>query len=353
MAQMERIRFAVAGTGWRALFYIRAAKNLPELFELTGVLCRTPERAESFALEYGVRTFLNLDELLETKPEFVVNCIYKADLADMSIRLMERGMPVLCETPLAIRLDKLARLRDVQQKTGVTLEMAEQYFLYPSHAARRAVISSGLLGDVTYCYLSMMHDYHGISMLRAYLGEESGPVRIRAHKTRTPVVVTGGRGGYITSGEVGDEYRVLAQFDYGDGRVGMYDFAGTQYHSAIRSNHLRILGTRGEIADDEVRWIDENSRPHLDRLMMHTDGITGTICAISFAGERVYENPFRTNAAMTEDDIAVSTVIVRMGESVRGGAVHYPHAFRDSYLSCVMTAAADEGADVSADAPAW
>lgn len=350
---MERIRFAVAGTGWRALFYVRAAKNLPELFELTGVLCRTPERAESFAKEYGVRTFVELDALLETRPEFVVNCIYKADLADMSIRLMERGMSVLCETPLAVRLDKLAQLREAQKKTGVLLEMAEQYFLYPSHAARRELIRRGMLGDVTYCYLSMMHDYHGVSMLRSYLGEESGPVAIRTRKTRTPIVVTGGRGGYITTGEMGDEYRVLAQLDYGDGRVGLYDFAGTQYHSAIRSNHLRILGTRGEIADNEVRWLSADNRPHMDRLVTHTDEITGTVRAISFDGERVYVNPFRTDVAMTEDDIAVFTVLVRMGESARGGKAHYPFAFRDSYLSCVMTEAAGNNADVVADALSW
>ena len=350
---MERIRFAVAGTGWRALFYVRAAKNLPELFELTGVLCRTADRAESFAKEQGVKTYTDLGALLATKPEFVVSCIYKAELADMCMRVMERGVPALCETPLAISLDKLEQLRDVQRRTGVTLEMAEQYFLYPTHQARRAVVKSGLLGDITYCYMSMMHDYHGISMLRAYLGEETGPVSIRAYKTKTPIVVTGGRGGYITTGEMGEEYRVLAQLDYGDGRVGMYDFAGTQYHSAIRSNHLRILGTRGEIADDEVRWIDENNRPHLNRLVVHTDAITGTICAIDFDGERVYANPFRADVAMTEDDIAVSEVLVRMGASVRGGDRHYPYAFRDSYLSCVMAAAANESADVTADAMNW
>ena len=350
---MNRIRFAVAGTGWRALFYVRAAKNLPEWFELTGVLCRTPERAESFEKEYGVKTFTDLDALLDTKPEFVVNCIYKAELADMSIRLMERGVPVLCETPFAVNLEKLEELREAQKRTGVRLEMAEQYFLYPGHAARRALIDKGLLGDVTYCYLSAMHDYHGISMLRAYLGEETGKVNIRAHKTKTPIIVTGGRGGYITSGETGDEYRTLAQFDYGDGRVGMYDFSGTQYHSAIRSNHLRILGTHGEIADDEVRWLDGDSRPHMDKLVCHTDEITGTVRAISFDGERVYTNPFRTDVVMTEDDIAVSTVLVRMGESVRGGSMHYPFAMRDSYLSCVMTALANVNGQADADAAAW
>ena len=39
----KRIRFAVAGSGWRALFYVRAAKRLPDWFELTGVLCHTRE----------------------------------------------------------------------------------------------------------------------------------------------------------------------------------------------------------------------------------------------------------------------------------------------------------------------
>ena len=51
---MEKIRFAVADTGWRSLFYVRIAKWLPEWFELTGVLCRTKERTEAYAKENGV-----------------------------------------------------------------------------------------------------------------------------------------------------------------------------------------------------------------------------------------------------------------------------------------------------------
>lgn len=45
---MSKIRYAVAGNGWRAMFYVRAALNLPEYFELTGVLCRTQEKAQAF-----------------------------------------------------------------------------------------------------------------------------------------------------------------------------------------------------------------------------------------------------------------------------------------------------------------
>ena len=35
---MGRIKYALIGSGWRAEFYIRIAKMIPERFELTAVL---------------------------------------------------------------------------------------------------------------------------------------------------------------------------------------------------------------------------------------------------------------------------------------------------------------------------
>ena len=337
---MQKIRYAVAGNGWRAMFFVRAALNLPEIFELTGVLCRTQEKAEAFEREHGVKAFYALDAMLETKPDFVVSCQTKAAMPGMTMELLRRGVPTLSETPLATDLKTLEQMFDLQKQTGTPLDMAEQYFLYPNHQARSALIAKGVLGDVHNVWMSMMHDYHGISMLRAYLGEESGPVAIRARKLTSPIVHTGGRPGLVAGGEIENEYRVLAQFDFGGGRVGLYDFAGSQYHSAIRTNHLRILGTRGEIFDDEVRWVMGDGRPAKARLVYHHDEITGTLRAIDFDGERVYQNPFRTDVVMTEDDIAVCTVMMRFAGALAGGEKHYSYAFRDSYMSCLLTAAA-------------
>jgi len=350
---MDRIRYAVAGTGWRAMFYVRAAKKLPERFELTGVLCRTREKAEAFEKEHGVRAFWSLEALLETRPMFVVSCVNKAGMADMVLRLLENGMPTLSETPLAIDMDKLRAVRETQERTGTPLEMAEQYFLYPSHAARIAVAKSGVLGEITSCWLSMMHDYHGVSMLRAYLGEESGAVSMRARKVVSPIVVTGGRGGYITDGETGDELRTFAQIDFGGGRLGLYDFSGTQYHSAIRSNHLRILGTRGEIFDDEVLFLREGSRPAKARFVTHRDEITGTIRGIDFDGKRVYENPFRCDVPMDEDEIAVCCVMQRFAAALAGGERHYPYAFRDSFMAIEMSRLANEDGQAELDVLTW
>lgn len=350
---MQKIRYAVVGRGWRAQFFVRAAKKLPERFELTGVLCRTQEKAEAFAREHGVKAYWNMDDLLADQPDFVVSSVNRAGMADMAMQLLERGMHVLSETPLADDEETLKKLLDTQRRSGKLLEMAEQYFLYPSHQARRTLIEKGLLGDVQSVWMSMMHDYHGISMLRDYLGGETGSVTIAARHMRMPIIKTGARGGYLTGGEESEEYRVFAQLDYGDGRMGLYDFAGTQYHSAIRSSHLRILGTHGEIFDDEVRWLRPGNRPAKARLVKHADEITGTLRAIDFDGARVYENPFRTDVAMTEDEIAVCHVLERMAQAVAGGAPHYPYAYRDSYLSMKMRAAAEKNETVTCDALAW
>lgn len=346
---MDKVRFAVAGTGWRSLFYVRIAKWLPEQFELTGVLCRTKDRARKYAGEHGVKTFYTLDALLETQPEFVVSCVSKAGMTEMAMELLTRGMPVLSETPYAVDVAALQQLYGVQRATGTLLDLAEQYFLYPTHQARSAVIAGGVLGDVTSCWLSMMHDYHGVSILRQYLGEAAGEVIISARKTKSPIVVTGDRSGYLTDGAMGEEIRTFAQFDFADGRLGLYDFSGTQYHSAIRSNHVRILGTRGEIMDNTVRFLTADNRPMQEELVIHRDLMTGTIASIDFAGSRVFANPFRTDVPMNEDEIAVAQTLLRMGGAVRGGKRHYPLAFgmTDSLFAILMHEAADQGKTIT------
>ncbi len=42
-----KIRFAMVGAGWRGEFYARIAKELPDLFELTGTWLHSPEKADA------------------------------------------------------------------------------------------------------------------------------------------------------------------------------------------------------------------------------------------------------------------------------------------------------------------
>ena len=72
---MSKIRFGLIGSGWRAEFYIRIAKALPEMFDLAAVMIRSKEKGEAFSAKFGVKVVNTLDELVEKEPEFVVMAI--------------------------------------------------------------------------------------------------------------------------------------------------------------------------------------------------------------------------------------------------------------------------------------
>lgn len=352
---MEPIRFAIAGTGYRALRFLRAARELPEFFTVTAMLSRTDARAQEVEAQHGIKAVSSLDALLETRPEFVLSCVNPAGMMDLNVRLLKNGMPTLSETPFSPDIEDLKQLYDVQKRTGTKLQLAEQYFLFPTHQARRALIDAGLLGEVTSCSLFSLHNYHAVSIFRHYLGDDEGTVRISAMKTVTPVVNAGDRSGLLVNGNIIDESRIMAQFIYANGRVGSYDFSSTQYRNAIRSMHMRVWGVRGEWFDDEARYLMPDGRPAIDKLHVQRDRITGTIRAVDFDGERVYESPFRSDVYLIEDDIAMCDVLRRMGEYVRGGAPFYPlrHAFRDGYLSCLLEKAAASGETVTSLPMPW
>lgn len=351
-APERRIRYAVVGSGWRAMFFVRAAQALPEWFELAGVLCHTREKAQALAAAMDIPAFWRMEDMLARRPEFVVSCVSKAGMCEMIQALLEAGMSVLAETPLAQSEADLRALHETQRRTGTPLELAEQYCLWPSHIARKAAFAR--CGEPVSCALTNVHDYHAVSLMRYFLDPNEAGVRIVASRQTTPIVVTGDRGGYVTDGRMGTEERTFAQFAYGDGKLGLYDFSGTQYHSAIRTSHIRLLGTRGEVFDDEVRWADADGRPRMARIELRRDVATGTVYAADFDGARVYENPFRTDVTMSEDEIAVADALRRMGQGVvRGGGRLYPPMYRDAYLSCLLHRAAEGGEAVCAQRMPW
>ena len=96
---MSKIRFGLIGSGWRAEFYIRIAKALPEMFDLAAVMIRSKEKGEAFSAKFSVKVVNTLDELVEKEPEFVVMAIKRGIVTENLITLFERGIPVLTETP--------------------------------------------------------------------------------------------------------------------------------------------------------------------------------------------------------------------------------------------------------------
>lgn len=113
---MEKIRYAIIGSGWRALYYIRIAQALPEQFEVTGMLVRTEEKKQKMTEEYGIATTTDRAELLAAKPDFVVSAVSRINNCSVILELMKEGIPVLAETPPADTLEDLLEIWKTKEK---------------------------------------------------------------------------------------------------------------------------------------------------------------------------------------------------------------------------------------------
>ena len=74
---MRRAVFGIVGAGWRAEFFLRAAKELPEFFKVSIVVERNPEKAKRLEQQWGVKVLPDLDALAKCREEveFVVLCL--------------------------------------------------------------------------------------------------------------------------------------------------------------------------------------------------------------------------------------------------------------------------------------
>ena len=352
------IRFCIIGGGWRSEFFLRIAKELPDTFQIPSMLVRNAERAEEIRTRWGVRTSDNLDEVLKDKPDFVVTSLSWGSNPIFLRELSERGVAVLSETPPAPSTDDLIQLFEAT-RNGPKIQVAEQYFLQPLHAARITEIQSGKLGEVFQAQVSVAHGYHGISLIRRFLDIQFQPATISAYKLPETVIGGPDRNGRPPKEERTDtQTQVVAHFDFGD-KNAVFDFAGSMYHSYIRSHRVLVRGTHGEINNNTVRYLADFKTPiEFDFRRVeagHTGNLDGHFLQGILAGELwAYRNPFPF-ARLMDDEIAIAAMLVGMAECAQGGPDIYSlaDACQDHYLSILMNQAAESGQRVTSSIQPW
>lgn len=339
---MKKIRFALIGSGWRAEFYIRIAKQLPAMFDLTGVMIRDPEKGRAFSEKFEVPTVNSLDALLSPNPDFVVVCVKRGVLTDCLIELMRRGVPALCETPPGESEEALLRVWEEAKRHQAKVQVAEQYFAQPLYAAWYEAIRQGFLGRVENLSLSALHGYHGASIIRRFLGAGFQDCRIYGKRYAFEVTETYGREGMCFDGETFSCPRDRLTFEFDGGGVAFFDFSDpAQYHSFIRTRQLTVQGTRGEIDDLTIRYLAEGNVPVTQALNRIDLGVYGNQEWSHFAimlGEKfLYRSPF-PGARFNDDEIAVATCLQGMSEYLKTGVDCYSvrDALQDMYLCLKM-----------------
>lgn len=351
------LRFIVIGSGWRSLFYARIAQALPQYFELGALLCRSTEKADRLRQEAGVPAVCDEAEARAVCPDFVVVAVDKASIYAVSRYWMALGYPVLCETPAGVDREALSALWALYKSGEGRLQVAEQYFCYPSWESRIRLARSGRLGELENLTLSYAHDYHAASLIRRLLDVRGERCRIQGSLLPVRTTQTGSRYGVSREGRLREGARARLSLAFESGKTAFYDFDGEQYHSTIRRRYMLLQGTRGELSERDCCWLGEDNLARQAELRIsELAGRFGMeTLEVSLDGEVLYTPPFGV-CGLPEDETAIARLMYGFYDFISEGKALYPLAegLEDAYISILMHEALEQpGRLIESEAMPW
>ncbi len=352
------IEFAIIGTGWRSEFFLRIANACADKMRAVGVVTRHVSKANSFGKQFNVPLFGSIDDLLaNSKPLFVITSVPWDSNPGIMKTLAAKGLPVLSETPPARNLDELQSVFKLVQD-GAKIQVAEQYWAQPHHAARLAFAHSGKLGTVSHTQISVAHGYHGISLMRRFLGIGFENCTISGQSFTSSIVEGSGRNGPPKAENLIDNKQDLVTFNFGN-RLGVFDFTGEQYFSWIRGQRVLVRGSHGEIIDERVTWLKDFKTPLTAEFNRVSAGINGNLEGNHLKGIQVgeswiYQNPLAP-ATLSDEEIAIGTCLLQMAEYADGGNDFYSlaEACQDRYLDILMAKALETNQPIQSETQIW
>ena len=121
----------------------------------------------------------------------------------------------------------------------------------------------------------------------------------------------------LTDGKIIDAKQKHLIMEYESGKTAFYDFMSEQYRSPIRNRYINVRGTRGEIVNDTVYYLDDNNIPAVKKLDV--------------------VNPYEKNG-LNYDEAAIAELLIRMKRYVDTGieAYSFDEALYDAYVSILM-----------------
>jgi predicted dehydrogenase len=358
-ARRGPLRYGIVGHGWRADFYLRLARQVPDRFQCAGVVTRNAETGARLEREWGVPTYRRPEDLVASQePEVVVTSVPPAANPGVIECLVDLGTAVLAETPPAPDAEGLRRLWAAVGPTDL-VQIAEQHPFLPVVVALRTLVDRGVLGQVTSAQVSWTHDYHAMALLRTLLGVGGESARVSAVRTAGPLLEGPGRGGWPAEPEVEQAVHTLALVEVA-GSTGVYDFTEGQWFNPLRRRHLILRGSHGEVVGNEVTWTGDDGAPVSAPIVRRQTGLDGNLegadlDTLSWAGQVLYRNPY-PGARMSDEEIAIATCLEATGLWRRGeGPAPYPLAdgCQDHLLALSVAAAAERGQSVTTNVEPW
>ena len=229
------LRVAIIGTARRSDYlYGPLIQAMPDELELVAVWGRSEASAARLGASLGVPHYTDLQRLMtETAPEIgVVSVNYSAN-GQVGLMAVEAGLHVLLETPIAHKLSEADAIIAAAAQRNRYIEVAEQFHRRPLEQIKLALLASGLFGTVYTSFNDYAgHGYHGVSVMRSYLGFDAQPRQVTGLVRQYDLTEHWSRLGNKTAPRPETQEHGLIEFD--DGRTGVFHWTNVGYDSPLR-----------------------------------------------------------------------------------------------------------------------
>jgi predicted dehydrogenase len=339
MTQHQPLRIAIIGTARRSYgLYVPILEALPDV-ELVAVWGRSDESARRLGTRAGVPAYTDLERLIrETAPQIGVVSVTSAANGQVGLMAVEHGLHVLLETPIAHDLREADAIIAAAEQRGVSVEVAEQFHRRPLEQLKLKLIASGVFGTVYTSFNDFAgHGYHGISVMRSYLGFDAQPLTVAGAVQRYPLTPAYSR--LATATEARDETQEHGIVTFAGDRLGIFHWTSVGYDSPLRwwrsSRFLAEKGmgiTVGTGLDVEERLsllAPGGEAPQFMTVERHWERVDGGALAaiVAHTGDPHmpivgWDNPFLQEApGMTpqwhDDEIGVAGCLMSLVDAVR------------------------------------
>lgn len=248
---MSTLNWVVVGIG-----DITTKRVIPAILEeprsnLYGVVTRDLAKAAP----YGCHAWTTLEDALADP---AVDAVYigtpVAMHAPQTVAALGASKHVLCEKPMAMRLDEARTMAAAARNAGTLLGVAYYRRTYPKVHRARQLLAQGAIGTPVLAEINCHDWFEDVEGFRSWLLDPylagGGPLYdIASHRIDMlnfffgrPVRVTGQRSNAVHFYEVEDSATIL--IDYEHGLRGIVD---VRWNSRVARDQFRIVGTDGEM----------------------------------------------------------------------------------------------------------
>jgi predicted dehydrogenase len=367
------LRVAIIGTAKRSDYlYGPLIKALPDEVKLVSVWGRSAASTKYLSNSLSVPGYTDLATLIrETGPEIgVVSVNYHAN-GEVGLMAVQAGLHVLLETPIAHKLSEADAIIEAAQKRGLKIEVAEQFHRRPLEQIKLKLLETGLFGCVHTAFNDFAgHGYHGVSVLRSYLGFEAVPIQVIGAIQHYDLAPHWSRLAGTRDGRTETQEHGIIEFE--GSQIGIFHWTDVGYDSALRwwrssrflaENGMGITVGVGLDVHERLSLLSPGGEAprfiSLERRWERVDG-GALVAMVAHTGDPelpivTWENPFHPKhqghgVQWHDDEIGVAGCLLSLVDAVRYGKepTYGPHQGRldQELILALRLSAQDSGCPV-------